>query len=275
LLLALACAPAPQPEPEPPPSEGEFDLLTYNVAGLPDGINDDQSPEVNIPKISPKLNAYDMVLVQEDFAYTFELRAELEFEFESFPKEDIERFMNDGLNRFSDFAFDPDVDRQMWTECFGGTDNGSDCLAEKGFSFARMTLSEGVDVDVYNLHMDAGGSAEDHAARTSDVAQLLSYIEETSADRAVIVAGDTNLKPRDDVDDASLIAELNGALEDVCLTLECPEPNRIDRIYLRSGGGVALEPLSWGLAEEMVDEAGGPLSDHDGVVSRIRWSTDP
>ena len=50
-------------------TEGTFTALTYNVAGLPDGINPDQHPLVNTPKISPRLNNYDVVNVREDFYY--------------------------------------------------------------------------------------------------------------------------------------------------------------------------------------------------------------
>ena len=41
------------------PAQGEFVALTYNIAGLPDVISG-SNPEVNIPLISPLLNAYDL-----------------------------------------------------------------------------------------------------------------------------------------------------------------------------------------------------------------------
>lgn len=269
-ILPLGCAPA---QTQGDPADGRFRLLSYNVAGLPDGLNEDQNPEVNIPLISPKLNAYDLVLVQEDFAYTFELRADLELPYQSYPKDDVQRFMNDGLNRFSRFSFAPEVERVMWNECNGVTDSGSDCLAEKGFSFGRVEVAAGVAIDVYNLHHDAGGSAEDHAARAAQLEQLLAFVAARSADRPVIVAGDTNMKPRDGAgDDTGLLARLGGALTDACVALDCGDEARIDRVLLHSGDGVVLEALTWGLAEEMVDDAGEPLSDHQGVVVEVGWS---
>jgi hypothetical protein len=45
---------------------GEFLALTYNVAGLPQGLSK-SNPEINTPLISPLLNRYDLVLVQEDW----------------------------------------------------------------------------------------------------------------------------------------------------------------------------------------------------------------
>ena len=46
---------------------GSFTALTYNVAGLPEGISG-SNPETNMQMISPLLNAYDLVLIQEDFS---------------------------------------------------------------------------------------------------------------------------------------------------------------------------------------------------------------
>ena len=45
-----------------------FSVLTLNVAGLPEPLSSSK-PSVNTAKISPLLNGYDIVAVQEDFAY--------------------------------------------------------------------------------------------------------------------------------------------------------------------------------------------------------------
>ncbi|MET0594862.1 MAG: hypothetical protein ABW133_19330, partial [Polyangiaceae bacterium] len=47
-------------------ASGEFTALTYNVAGLPEAFSGSQ-PATNTPLISPLLNDYDLVLVQEDW----------------------------------------------------------------------------------------------------------------------------------------------------------------------------------------------------------------
>src|SRR5690606_11526523 len=51
---------------------GEFELLTYNVAGLPDLLSS-SNPAVNTSRVSPLLNRYDVVLAQEDFVYHADL----------------------------------------------------------------------------------------------------------------------------------------------------------------------------------------------------------
>ena len=49
---------------EDEPWDGEFSTLIYNVAGLPE-ILSGSSPEVNTDLIGPKLNDFDLVLMQE------------------------------------------------------------------------------------------------------------------------------------------------------------------------------------------------------------------
>lgn len=65
VVAVLAGLGVPAGAAEPPPS-GTFTTLTYNVAGLPEGLSG-SNPSVNTPLISPLLNAYDLVLVQEDW----------------------------------------------------------------------------------------------------------------------------------------------------------------------------------------------------------------
>src|SRR5690606_11829337 len=60
--------------PGPITSKGAFKLVTYNIAGFPEGISRSR-PRTNIPLIAPLLADYDIALVQEDFAYQSLLRA--------------------------------------------------------------------------------------------------------------------------------------------------------------------------------------------------------
>jgi len=58
----------------------------------------------------------------------------------------------------------------------------------------RVRLDEGVYIDFYNLHADAGNQPEDFDARRSNIAQLADYITSNSVGNAVIVFGDTNAR---------------------------------------------------------------------------------
>ncbi|GAA4721558.1 hypothetical protein Prum_010910 [Phytohabitans rumicis] len=58
----------------------------------------------------------------------------------------------------------------------------------------RVRLAEGVYVDFYNLHADAGSDSGDLSARAANFAQLSSFISSHSAGNAVVVMGDTNTR---------------------------------------------------------------------------------
>lgn len=274
MVGCAACASEDAPEPaEPiPPQSGSFEALTYNVAGLPQGISG-SDPEANMPLISPLLNSYDLVLVQEDFSYHDALVAELTHPYQSTPKEPDAKFVADGLNRFSVIPW-TDFARVPWAACFGDATSGaSDCLAEKGFSFARTELGDRVTVDVYNLHAEAGGGSEDVAAREIGIDQLIADVLARSEGRAVIIGGDTNLH-RDDPEDLVLIDRIIDELDviDACLALDCGE-DHIDRFFLRSSDLVDVTPTAWRVADEFVDESGNDLSDHPAIHITVAWST--
>jgi len=261
----------------------EVELLTYNVAGLPDALSGSE-PLTNTPLIGPLLNAYDVVLVQESWltpdgvdegSQTYHQilldLASHQYESESLAAplgSDPDRpsaLLSDGLNRFSDYPF-TSVERQRWLTCGIAS---ADCLSLKGFSMATTTFAEGIEVDVYNLHLDAG--REDFGIRAENVAELTAHILENSAGRAVIVGGDFNLHLDRDPDAdqfASLLAD--AGLTDVCTELGCDQPNRIDKVLYRSGDGVTISALEWRNDSAIFTrDDGEPLSDHDPVAVQL------
>ncbi len=266
-------APTPTPTPTPIPvvvlDSGSFSLLTYNVAGLPQGLSG-SNPTVNIPQISPLLNSYDMVLVQEDFAYNTLLTQDAYHPYQSITSQPSTALGPDGLNRFADFSFSGFY-REKWMFCFGTFSNANDCLSEKGFSFATHLIAPGVEIDVYNLHADAGGAPGDVQARTDQFAQLATYILAQSANRAILVAGDTNLGGFDPDDEPVLVDFMQVCgLTDSARHLGMQE--KIDRVLFRSGDHVLLEAVFWRIADEFVDAAGNDLSDHNGIHVDIDWT---
>lgn len=267
------------------PTQGAFSLLTYNVAGLPEGISSSH-PEANTPQISPLLNGYDVVLVQEDFAYHEELVSAAEHPYQSTPDASQDS-LGDGLNILSVFPFEA-LERTRWTSCFGELDSGSDCLTPKGFFIVQLEIAEGAFVDVYNLHADAGRSPPDVQARAANFVQLEAAIEAHSEGHAVILAGDFN--ERYSYGDQTVSELLSSAnLSDVWLELErgsvlplspseaAPECatdtanldcERIDKILYRGSPQVQLTPTEYRVDSAIfVDQAGLPLSDHPPVVA--------
>jgi endonuclease/exonuclease/phosphatase family metal-dependent hydrolase len=282
-VTSESCAPRPL-------ASGEFLALSYNVAGLPEGLSGSH-PLTNTPIISSLLNAYDVVVVQESWqtpdpnplaplrVYHELLVADADHPYKSVPLPqpiytDPRRpsaILSDGLAVFSRFPF-TGVDHDPWATCWA---SAADCLAMKGFMVARTTISPGVTVDVYDLHMEAGGDPEDDVARDQGVTQLALFINTYSAGRPLIVGGDFNLHTDGEPDSSQfqrLLAETGST--DVCAALGCPQPGRIDKFLFRSGAGITITPLSWQFETAIfVDPQGEPLSDHDPLAVRFRWET--
>jgi len=282
LLAATAC------------QRGEFEALTYNVAGLPQGISA-SNPDAFIPLIGPLLNDYDLVLLQESFRtpepnsiaplrlYHELLEAASRHPYKSMPKpvplgSDPNRptaLLSDGVNRFSRFPFAP-VMRIQWSDCFGGANEpgDGDCLGQKGFSVARTYVAPGVSIDVYNLHGEAGGGPEDQRLRSDNMVELAAGILAYSAGRAVIVGGDFNLHTDRPLDSAQFQTLLDATgLIDACDYLACTEQvGSIDKFLFRSGRDVVVVPRSFHFeVETFVSPQGEPLSDHDPLHVRFAW----
>ena len=285
------------------PSSGDFTVLSYNVAGLPQEIST-VNPQEHIPLISPLLEEYDVVLTQEDFDwwvpaldsfdfahYHQRLRAQATHAHRSTKWDGPEAagidpavreapLVGDGLGFLSRIPF-TEGPRRSWRDCFGGIDTSdggaADCLSGKGFGVVTMTLRPGYVVDVYTLHAEAGSTAEDQRLQVDDFNQLADHIVANSAGRAVIIGGDTNLhttpsNPADRTIWSNFLARTG--LTDACTALSCPEPGSIDKIAFRSGGGVTLSVTSHDFPRERFRAPDGEdLSDHPPLVVGFHWDT--
>ena len=251
------------------PSQGQFTLLTYNVAGLPEAFSP-STPRENIPRVSPLLNRYDMALVQEDFSYHHELVRATLHRYRSRPMRP-RSFVADGLNQFSRFGFAA-LHRVRWERCNGLVSSATDCLADKGFTFSDVSLAPGVHVHLYNLHADAGSARLDVETRGQNFEQLARYIEQRSTGQALIVAGDTNLRASSHRGDAETLARFIGTLglSDACEPEVTPE-EQIDRVLYRSSSELDLEASRCWQALEFVDARGAGLSDHPAIGVSVRW----
>lgn len=268
-------------------ASNSFSLLTYNVAGLPEGLSSG-SPSTNTIKISPLLNDFDIVNVQEDFNYHATLISLATHPYRSATSGGAA--IGDGMNLFSRFGFS-DFERTKWKDCYGLLDSGSDCATPKGFYFSRQFLAGGAIVDVYNLHTDAGTDDNSNAARAKNLAQILSYIEWASKGQAVIVAGDTNSRYTRVTDNPKLQAFINAGFKDVWIEksragiypvagaaalTDCADKNsgsceRVDKVLYRSSPAVTLSLNNTYIPTHFVDENNQPLSDHDPLVANFSY----
>ncbi|MEV6168760.1 jacalin-like lectin [Streptomyces sp. NPDC051954] len=188
---------------------GSFNVLTYNVAGLPLGLGD-SDPETNTPLIGQRLGPYDIVNVQEDFNYHASLYANDAHPYRTATSGGAA--IGDGMNTLSDYAFE-DFERVRWNAC-----TGTNCLTPKGFSLARVRLAEGVFMDLYNVHTNADDTDDALAARRANVEQLSDFIQANSAGNAVIVMGDTNTRYTRAGDNIRTLVSENG-LKDAWIDL--------------------------------------------------------
>ncbi len=267
--------------------------MTYNVAGLPTLFGGEG--ELNNIHVSPLLNGYDMVLIQEDFLFHDDLTSAIDYPYVT-PKDTsgvIES--GDGLIRMTEHPFS-EFQRVTWVECFGFTTNASDCLTPKGFSVARHEIEPGVFLDVYNLHAEAGGAQEDIDARVAGLRQLVDFAEVFSDGNAIVMGGDWNSRFTDPTDilpevmadlglsDAWVEFVLGGTLPplgpriDDCVAdgYSGADCEIIDKFFYRSSADLELSVLDYDVPRDAFSDANGvPLSDHDPIVVTFGFEAVP
>ncbi|MCX5371737.1 jacalin-like lectin [Streptomyces sp. NBC_00015] len=269
-LTATAAAPA---QAATAATSGTFNVLTYNVAGLPEGLSSGH-PATNTPLISPRLAAYDIVNVQEDFNYHAALYAGDNHPYRTATSGGAA--IGDGLNTLSDYAFE-DFERVRWNNC-----TGTNCLTPKGFTLARVRLAEGAFVDLYNVHTNADDSDDALAARRANIEQLSDFIQANSSGNAVLVMGDTNTRYTRAGDNIRTLADENG-LTDAWVqrvkggtrptqgtdALLCPttaptnDCEVVDKVFYRGSKLLSLNATRYNNEwASFLDSAGGNLSDH-------------
>ncbi|XEC95933.1 jacalin-like lectin [Paenibacillus tarimensis] len=286
--LALVLGLAPQTAVKADTAKtGSFSVLSYNVGGLP-GFISSADPEANTPKISPLLNLYDIVNVQEDFNYHAALYEQANHPYKTPTSGGAG--IGSGLNTLSVFPIS-DLERVTWDTRHGVFDSGSDQLTPKGFTAKRQKLADGVYIDIYNLHADADVDPGSMAARADNIRQLSDYINQYSDGNAVIVFGDTNTrytreKPLlEEMLTATGMADvwielvrggsvppLGDALMDNS-DLNGPNYEVVDKIFYRSGPLVELKATAYRLEDEVfVDENGEQLSDHYPISAEFTYT---
>lgn len=224
-LLASAVIPAALAA-----TTGSFSAVTFNVAGLPEILQNNDVPgdkTENTATIGTKFSDYgfDIIHVQEDFNYHATLYEYDNHTYRTATSGGVP--FGSGLNTLSNYDW-IDFTRVEWDDCSNAS--GADCLTPKGFTFMRMKIDQGVWIDVYNLHTDAGyGSClsfspstfskhtqqctfqtphtsissssplthpstedADQTARQSNIQQVADHIDTYSTGNAVLVFGDTN-----------------------------------------------------------------------------------
>lgn len=271
---------------------GSFNVLSYNVAGLPAALNSAPTPrESSTTAIGQRIAPYDIVHAEEDFNYHSYLYAADTAHAYRTPTSGGAG-IGSGLNTLSKIPYDTDdFERVHWNSC--QTDSG-DCLTPKGFTFMRERLAEGVYVDFYNLHTNAGTNDGDEASRADNLNQLTAFINTHSAGNAVVVMGDTNTRYTRSADTIAEFAGANGLTDAwvqlirggtppakgsdalVCDQSGATVPNTcevVDKVLYRSSKLVSLNATSYNNEHaKFLTDAGLMLSDHDPITVGFAWS---
>lgn len=250
-----------------------FSVLTYNIAGLPEGISGSH-PLKNTPYIGQRINDYDIVHVQEDFNYHKLLVKHDNHPYET-PTKAISVPFADGLNTLSNYRI-LDLKRIQWKDC-----TAADCLTPKGFSFSRINFNDDFLIDFYNVHANAGDKPLEMAARRKNITQLVEYVDSHSGDYPVVIMGDLNCRYSRTGDNIRIILdrnfkdawvekERNGslpALDDIGFVCETgsgngPDCEVVDKIFYRSTDDIELILTDFELPTEKFSLNGRWLSDH-------------
>lgn len=258
-------------------SATEFTVLNYNVQMRP--VLDDN--DYKGVRISPKLNRFDVVALQESFAgKDLLMSSDLHlYRADFIKKRCIFCLVDSGLSTLSNF---PIIEQKtMLYRSWAGIQDG---VASKGVLLTRLRIN-GLIVDVYNTHMIASSNFSDaDEARYDQTVQLIDFVRANSpSEHSVIVLGDFNMCPsQKDATDSDrkfkahmfqMILE-NLKLNDVFNALAIFQPGEIHRTLFRAGKGHYFWPLSIEQHKALFsDEKGELLSDSPPIVTKFELLT--
>ncbi|MCL2023555.1 MAG: endonuclease/exonuclease/phosphatase family protein [Oscillospiraceae bacterium] len=270
--------------------ENTLKLISYNVSGLPiEGKKQGSAGSSGKKKarvVGEYLNALelDIIGVQEDFNFHKHIAAKMcDYPYKTVHSGGVPA--GDGLNIFSRRGIF-NVERVGWNEASGVLSGSNDRLAPKGFIYAVMEIADGVYIDYYLLHADAGRDEGSIEARADNYRQLASHVNAREHDRALIMLGDFNGSFSRAIGDdlyGNLVAVVG--LTDVWAELHNggnheygdgsdwnpTYEEKIDRIMYKNGGGIEFTPLSFEYTI-FVDEDGHTHTDHMAALSTLSYT---
>ena len=296
-----------------------FSIATLNVDGLPQKIfvakvNPDGPGGGGSVRIGRYLlkRGYDMVFMQEDFNYHEELTVPLEDDYQmdswtgdlgvegrqiDFLHLQNHRFECDGLmGAWKNDITLTSASRTPWKANFGKFSHALDEIVTKGFRRYDLTLPGGLQIVVYNMHMDAGDTADeregkdslDRDARLKQWNQLRDEILTRLDTRPIIVVGDLNsyycrdqiksnfvdeieATGRATVNDAWVELQNNGTYPDPVEGIVCCETDGnilesgevLDKVlYVNPANGTGIHAVSYKLDTKDYQHDGKMLGDH-------------
>jgi endonuclease/exonuclease/phosphatase family metal-dependent hydrolase len=148
-------------------------------------------------RISPLLQDYDLVILNEAFTYKSQLLSKTTYPHRvTLKRKSWFDFLDSGLILLSAHP----IIKTEWEHY--RTRRKWDRLASKGIIFCRIKLPDGEELDVYGTHMQAGYSDSEQDSRDQQARQLADFISRHSGEegRRIVVAGDMNMGPARNAD---------------------------------------------------------------------------
>ena len=177
----------------------DFSVCSLNVDGLPESIlfvtlNTDGPQAAGTRLISQYLaqNAYDLIGVQEDFNFDEELKTSLTDYGHGTHRGKVTGLSNntDGLNFFWNTAKGRSASGETYT-AYNHTESGDgNQYINKGWRYYEVTLADGMKIDLYMTHMDAGDVVSSRNTQWTELANAV--IANTNTKRPKIILGDFN-----------------------------------------------------------------------------------
>ncbi|MDO4995102.1 MAG: hypothetical protein Q4E32_08900 [Bacteroidales bacterium] len=181
----------------------DFSVCSLNVDGLPASIlfvtlNTDGPQSAGTSVISQYLanKGYDLIGVQEDFNFDTELKSELVGTGKDYVggthRGKVTGLSNDtdGLNFFCNTAKGRSFTGESWT-AYNHTESGDgNSYISKGWRYYEVTLADGMKIDLYMTHMDAGDVTSSRNIQWTELANVV--IANTNTKRPKIILGDFN-----------------------------------------------------------------------------------
>ena len=310
----------------------QFKVATLNVDGLPQKIlfiqtNPDGPGADGSSRIGKYLNqkGYDIVCLQEDFNFHGIIEPWLEDDYQldtwsgpvgtDVPGKSIDymhlqnlRFDCDGLGTiWKNNITLTNSERVSWDASFGKFSHANDEMVTKGFRRYELTMPFGIDIILYNMHMDAGddpdemagNDTKDREARQSQWLQLKEDVLAHLNDRPILIMGDLNSYYCRDLIQRNFINGISdtgiGTASDVYVELmkdgiypeaidgivyrdeedklydgqgNTLEPEELDKIiYINPSEGTQIKPVAYQVDKEGYTYNGKPLGDHYPVIA--------
>jgi endonuclease/exonuclease/phosphatase family metal-dependent hydrolase len=175
----------------PEDSHPHLTILLWNVWLLPPPLSD-RVARARAKRISPFLQNYDVVVLNEAFVFKSGLLSQTKYPYKAYlGKKSLGSLLDSGLIILSAHPI-VKIEKEHFD-----TRRSWDKLASKGVIFCRIQLPDESEIDIYGTHMQAGHSDSEQASRERQAVQLGNFILRHSGEkeRHVVLAGDMNMGP--------------------------------------------------------------------------------